>query len=268
MFLQEDTRKEGSAAGGSAERIRRDVERVADLAYHGFAGPTYRVFEDDLCRKSLPMLRGMLRSGKLPRLSQQKHQRRGIALYVHDEDLRLLHNSAEARDEIAVEILLRALKSFRDNGLVGGGWNPWHAGRHGACSLTTYFIGQCVWEFRRVYLRWRRARLHLAEHEVAMRSSDALLRLLQTPSHLPGPEARVAGGALSDLINKRSAESRAVVLLAHEGYDDSQIAERLKTTAAAVRQHRYRLRRDIKRAEKAGRVWLPRQLRSESGEAL
>ncbi|MFI1200883.1 hypothetical protein K2224_38130 (plasmid) [Streptomyces sp. BHT-5-2] len=244
------------------------MERVAELAYHGFAGPTYRIFEDDLCRSSLPMLRGMLRSGKLPRLSQRKHQQRGIPLYVHDEDLRLLHNSAEARDEIAVEILLRALKSFRDNALVGGGWSPRHAGRHGPCTLTTYFIGQCVWEFRRVYLRWRRARRRLAEQEVAVRGSDALLQLLQTPSRLPGPEARSAGGALSELIGKRSPESQAVVLLAHEGYDDSQIAERLKTTAGAVRQHRYRLRRDIKRAQQAGRVWLPRDLRSEPEEAV
>ncbi|MFH8683229.1 hypothetical protein [Streptomyces lydicus] len=190
MFLQGEAREEGIAeavAGDSAARIRRDAELVADLAYHGFTGPTYRVFEDDLCRTSLPMLRGMLRSGKLPRLSQQKHQRRGIALYVHDEDLRLLHNSGEARDELAVEILLRALKSFRDNGLVGGGWNPRHAGRHGPCSLTTYFIGQCVWEFRRVYLRWRRDRLRLAEYEVAVRGSDALLQLLQGPAASPAP---------------------------------------------------------------------------------
>ncbi|MFD8549372.1 hypothetical protein [Streptomyces sp. NPDC059649] len=86
-FLQEDTREEAipeGVVGGSTERIRRDVERVADLSYHGFAG--------------------------------QKHKRRGIALYVHDEDLRLLHNSAEARDEIAVEILLRALKSSGTTG--------------------------------------------------------------------------------------------------------------------------------------------------------
>ncbi|MGW8380853.1 hypothetical protein [Streptomyces sp. ODS28] len=115
-----------------------------------------------------------------------------------------------------MEILLRALPAFRRNSLVGGGWSPTHAGRHGPCCLTTFFIGQCVCEFRRVYLRWRRQQRQLAEYEALLWDGEAFLQFLQTPSLLPGPEGlATGGGAVTDLIGKHSPVSQAIVRLSH-----------------------------------------------------
>lgn len=41
----------------------------------------------------------------------------------------------------------------------GRGWTAYYKGPHGACCLMTYFIGQCLWVFRRAYVRWARQRV-------------------------------------------------------------------------------------------------------------
>ncbi|MFJ9026699.1 hypothetical protein ACIRPU_43210 [Streptomyces sp. NPDC102259] len=56
-------------------RIQRDAALVADLALGGFEGLEYEVFEDRLIRDSMPILRGMLRSGTFIALAAQSSRR-------------------------------------------------------------------------------------------------------------------------------------------------------------------------------------------------
>lgn len=241
-------------------QVRRDAERIAELA-PDFSGNAYRVFQDELCRAVVPVLRGMLRSGKLQRRAQQRFASRGIALYVSGEDMAELHRDPYARDEIVVDLVITTLPKFRQRALVEGGWNP---DRPGACSLTTYFIGLCVWEFRRVYLRWRKARRDQAEHEAALLDPEAFFAAQPALSHLSGDELVREIGPVAQFLTRHPAEIRAVVRLRIEGYSDGEIAEMLGITPGAVRTRMYRLRRSIREAVDQGRLRIPDELLSGS----
>ncbi|WP_033309586.1 hypothetical protein RFN58_08500 [Streptomyces iakyrus] len=54
---------DGFLADPCTLRIQRDAALVADLSLGGFEGLEHRVFEDRLLWDSMPILRGMLRSG-------------------------------------------------------------------------------------------------------------------------------------------------------------------------------------------------------------
>ncbi|MFJ5220920.1 RNA polymerase sigma factor [Streptomyces sp. NPDC088354] len=243
-----------------ALRIQQDARRVEELRQYGFMGPAYEVFENDLCRQSMPILRGMVRNGDLARLTRKRFEDRQIPFFVSPDNARLLHSSPQDRDELVVDTLLNALKSFRSKALVKGEWSPAFRGPRGASCLTSFFIGQCIWEFRRVYLKWARRREELARQEAALLDVEAFFRLLMAPDYLAEPEAVLFGTKLVDLLAGHPAQTQAVIRMTVEGYQDSEIADALKTNPGAVRTRRYRFRSALYQAARTGQVWIPQQL--------
>ncbi|MGW2355164.1 RNA polymerase sigma factor [Actinacidiphila glaucinigra] len=243
-----------------ALRIQQDAQQVEELRQCGFMGPAYEVFENDLCRRSMPILLGMLRNGTLARLTQQRFEDRRIPFFVSQDNARLLHSSAQDRDELVVDTLLRALQSFRRKALVKGEWSPAYRGPRGASCLTSFFIGQCIWEFRRVYLKWARSREELARYEASLMDVEAFFRVLKAPDHLADPETIVFGTKLIDLLAGHPPQTQAIIRLTVEGYHDTEIANALKITTGAVRTRRYRFRTALYQAARNGQVWIPQQL--------
>jgi hypothetical protein len=127
--------------GERRERLERNAQLVEDLRADEFARPAYDIFVNDLCDTTLKQLKGLLRTGDLPTLSRARFRGRGITLFVDPRDLEALRSNLENRDELAVNILLAALRNFRRNALVKGGWNPRHPGRRvagrAACRATS-----------------------------------------------------------------------------------------------------------------------------------
>ncbi|MDX3458707.1 hypothetical protein PV396_43450 [Streptomyces sp. ME02-8801-2C] len=254
-----------------AARIQRDAARVSELAEGGFKGPAYEVFENELFRASWPILRGMLRKGTLARIALKWCKERGLPFWVHPEDFDLWRGSREARDEILVDVLLRARMSFRRKALVGGGWNPDHRGGRGASSLTTYFVNECIWEFRRVYTAWAKKRLEWAEqHALYDGSEEAALdnpklfgRLLEV-GYLSEPEAAVLSTNFEDILNEQPAVTQAVIRRTVEGYVDTEIADMLHITHAAVRMRKTRFRNALYDAARERRIWIPEQLHTKA----
>ncbi len=124
----------------------------------------------------------------------------------------------------------------------------------------TYFIGRCMWEFRRVYLRWAREREIIAREEAALLDPEAFFRLRPGLPHHGEPEEILFAGNLMDLLSTQPAETQAVVRLTCEGYADGEIADRLKSTTGAVRTRRYRFRTVLYQAAREGKIWIPEQL--------
>ncbi|MFF4088835.1 RNA polymerase sigma factor [Streptomyces nigra] len=241
-------------------RIQRDAALVADLALGGFEGREYEVFEDRLLRDSMPILRGMLRSGTFITLSVRRFEEHGIPFFVSSENRQLLHNSDAERDDIIVDVLMSARKMFRKQALLNGGWNPNFGGTKGACCLLTYFIGRCMWDFRRVYLRWVKDRERVARVEAALLDPEAFFSLLTALPHHGEPETILFSGAFMELLDAQPPETRAVVRLTCEGYAAGEIADRLKSTPGAVRTRLYRFRRDLYQAASERKIWIPAQL--------
>ncbi|MFH9983964.1 hypothetical protein ACH4ND_33120 [Streptomyces sp. NPDC017179] len=179
---------DGFLADPRTLRIQCGTALVADLALGGFEGLEYEVFEDRLLRDSMPILRGMLCSGTFITLSAPRFEKRGIPFFVGSENRQLLHSSAAERDGIIVDLLMRARKTFRKKALLEGGWDANFGGSKGACCLMTCFIGRCMWDFRRVFLRWARERRHIAQVEAALLAPEAFFRLLTALPHHGEPE--------------------------------------------------------------------------------
>ncbi|MCX4430226.1 hypothetical protein [Streptomyces mirabilis] len=255
-----------------AARIHSDAARVKELALCNFEGPAYKVFEDELCLQSMPILRGMLRKGTLARIALKRCQDRGIPFWVHPDDVTLLRSSGEARDEIVIDVMMRGLKTFKRKALVEGGWNPNHRGGRGASCLTSYYVGQCIWEFRRVYTTWAKRRVAWAEQHAlyACPAQSAyevpgMFGLLQTANFLSEPEAVVFTTNFEDILDEQPPETQAVVRMTVDGYSDTEIADALDLTHGAVRTRKYRFRNALYDAARDRRIWIPEQLHTKAG---
>jgi hypothetical protein len=145
--------------GGGTARIGQDAARIEELACGGFEGLAYEVFEIELYREAEPILLGMLRKSTPARLAPKQCKSRGWKFFVHEDDMLLLRSSSAERDVIMVDVLAEAMRKCRRDLQSGRGWAADYSGPRGACSPMSYFIGQCVWVFRRAYVRWARQRV-------------------------------------------------------------------------------------------------------------
>jgi hypothetical protein len=235
---------------GRSARIQRDAARVNELAVDGFKGRAYQVFEDELIREAWPILRGMLRAGTLARIALKWCAERGLPFWIGPDDYALLRSDPAARDEILVDVVLRARVSFRLKALVEGGWNPNYKKGRGASCLTTYFVGQCIWEFRRVYTRWAKDRQDWAQvhalydgSEEAAYANPGLFGPLLEAGHLSEPEAAVLSTNFEDILREQPPLTQAVIGMVVEGFVDTEIADALHMTHAAVRMRKTRFPR-------------------------
>ncbi|MEU9558334.1 hypothetical protein [Streptomyces fumanus] len=254
--------------GGSTARIEQDAARIEELACGGFEGLAYEVFEIELYREAEPILLGMLRKGTLARLALKQCKSRGWKFFVHEDDIRLLRGSSRERDIIMVDVLAEAMRKFRRDLQNGRGWTADHKGPRGACSLMTYFIGQCVWVFRRAYVRWAQERVDWARlHAVYDFTEDAANEagiggLLQSTSY--EMDSEVLGTDFEDILDEQAPETQAVVRLTVMGFPDTEIAERLNLTNVTVRQRRSRFRTVLYQAARERRIWIPEELHTKA----
>jgi DNA-directed RNA polymerase specialized sigma24 family protein len=219
-------------AVGPADDARRraaDRELVAVLAASGFAGPQYDRFRDELAKYGVSVLRGWMSSGYIFHLLA----RRGLSLGPTEEEIGELHGDADLRDELAVMVVAVALRQYREQALLGGGWQA-----DGGASLTTYFMGACLSafpnEFRRHRTQKRRWRAQdtadaalAAAKQTAADSADAVAGDLRVRAELARLEPR----------------TRAIVALSLDGYRQEEIAEMLgENSARAVEGVLYRWR--------------------------
>ncbi|MEU2969868.1 hypothetical protein ABZ687_33455 [Streptomyces ardesiacus] len=254
--------------GDHTARIGQDAARIEELASCGFEGLAYEVFEIELVREAEPRLLGMLREGTLARLAVKQCKSRGWKFFVHEDDMRLLRSSPLERDIIMVDVLAEATRKFHRDLQRGQGWKADHNGPRGACSLMSYFIGQCVWVFRRAYVRWARQRVSWARlHAVYDFTEDAANEagiggLLQATSY--EIDSEVFSTNFEDILEEQAPHTQAVVRLTAMGFPDTEIAERLNLTTAAVRQRRSRFRTALYQAARERRIWIPEQLHTKA----
>ncbi|QIB49565.1 RNA polymerase sigma factor [Streptomyces aureoverticillatus] len=250
---------------GHAARIARDAARIKELAYTGFEGPAYEVFEIELYLEAQPILLGMLRKGTLAQIAQKQCSRLGRKFFVHEDDMRLLRSSSDARDQIMVDVLTEAMRKLRLDLKAGSGWKADHNGPRGASCLMTYFIHLCVWTFRRGYVRWATervewARLHTMHDFTDDAANGGISGLVQAPGYLSEPEAIVFSTNFEDILDEQQPETQAVVRLTVAGFSGPEIADRLNTSHGAVRNRLTRFRTALYEAARERRIWIPEQL--------
>jgi DNA-directed RNA polymerase specialized sigma24 family protein len=219
-----------AGSGSACARRRADEDLVGALAACGFSGPLYDRFRDELARYGISVLCGWMRSGYVFHLAAQ----RGVGLHPTEQELDEFQRDRDTCQELAIMTVAVALRRFRQQALVEGGWRP-----DGGASLTTYFMGACLSafpnEFRRHRLdRRRRQDIGVAELEVTARRLD----------EEPDPADVTAGNMqVRHVLARADPRTRAIVALWLDGYHHDEIAEMTgEKSARAVEGVLYRWR--------------------------
>lgn len=252
-----------------ADRIQQGAALVEELAHYGFDGPEYMMFRNELWARSEPILKGMIRDGSLGRFAIQRNRERGIPLWISREDAATLKADAAARDEILIEMQIKALETFRRKALIEKGWNPNHNGLRGASSLMTYYIDTCIWEFGRVFKKWAQKRVRWHElHALSDFGEETpdgrrgIAGLLQASGYPAESETFFA--VFEEILDEQKWETQAVIRMTTDGYSVTEIADKLKITNAAVRMRRSRFRGVVYQAARERRIRIPEQLHTKA----
>jgi DNA-directed RNA polymerase specialized sigma24 family protein len=232
-----DPREGPSGRPDDLDRRRHDQKLVRLLAQDGFKGPRYDRFEEKLARYGISVLRAWMHSGFIFRLVAE----RGLGLRPHERELEELGSNSDLREELATMTVACALVRFRQRALVEEGWMF-----EGGASITTYFMGACVYEFPNEFRRYRASeQRHRRALQRQQEMYESPVSPLSTADEVLGPQ-RVRD-TLKEISDPRT---RAALALALDGYTHEEIQELLDATSIrAIEGLLYRWRMKAKRDE-------------------
>lgn len=213
-----------------------DAEVVAMLRKHGFCGPIWDRYTEQLCRHGLSVITPWIRSRHIFTEMRQKHIKCCAAVVIDDL----------SACDLATDTTVRAISPFREL-LKDDRWDP-----HGPATLDAAFITGCLLQFPNVYRSWLRRTLgrNLERLEVVP-GNDTVAGLIDGRSRgdplgglLAGdPEAAVImrerEGELLELLPD---ELRAVLQLVVQGYTFTQAAQTLGEDPGRLQAQLYRIR--------------------------
>ncbi|WP_146074894.1 RNA polymerase sigma factor [Micromonospora chalcea] len=208
----------GSSLDETMARRRADRQVLHELTACNFTGPRYRRFEDELAAYGLSVLQGLMHSGYIFRLTAAQ----GFTLHPSDAELEELFRDADARDELAIMTVALALIRFREDALIRGGWRV-----EAGASLSTYFIGTCLYIFPNELRKWRSQRkrwsLQNNEHWALIEPDEDVT---SDPAVLALGKIRVCAA-----LKRLDERTRAIVALTIDGYTQQEIADLLGETS-------------------------------------
>lgn len=201
----------------NVDRLAGDTELVSLLRSQDFKGVDYDYAAGELVRYALDVLTAWLIKGTI---FTKCKQRLGYTLKPPPAG-KIPRDDAES---IAGEVVAIALRRFREDVLAPGKWDP----ARGA-SLTTYFVGQCIFRLPNVYDKW------VSDHPLHVPVGEDLW-LLDSHSTTTAIEDDVirSRASVEALQLVRNPDARMALVMAAMGYSHRQIAEHLGRTVKAV----------------------------------
>ena len=197
------------------ERIRRlqaDEELLLALQLHQFTGRLWERFSRELSRYGLGVLRAWIRHGTIY----------GKAKALTGYGLGRIEGWPDDQtiDDIATDTVVAALIYFRDKVLKTHRWQS-----SGGASLSTFFIGQCLYQFANIYRSALRA-----EKE---RIQEATMPMDELPEDefdvIKGIEATiVANDTVAEAMALLTTDrARQALFLQEHGFTQREIANKL-----------------------------------------
>ena len=208
-------------------RLAADADLLTEVMFESFQGRAWDRMVERLVAYGLVVIKAWLRRGVIFDRCAQK------GLWIRNAQPGGIADRDDV-DALADETVMRAVVAYRDNVLIPGKWDP----RKGA-NLTTYFIGQCLFQFPNVYKRWRR---ETNRQEVAF-DQDTIEGL-----GLANKPGRSAAEAIThDRIRKGMEHTdhtdREILGWYAEGYTYTEIAELIEVPVGTIKSRIHRLRR-------------------------
>lgn len=185
-------------------RLDADRELVRFLAKHGFIGPAYRKFEEEIVRYGIAVIGAWMRQ----RLIFDKCCNIGIMLPRPDTW------SEEDRYELTLETVGRAAVKLHSD-LVDKIWDP-----DKGASLNSYFIRGCLYEFAGIYRAWHRLEAQRRNESSILVEHEDLIDNMPGPEEMAITQAELGRG----MRNIRGKKVRIALVLAAYGYTYSEIA--------------------------------------------
>lgn len=206
----EDVIEEVADGPGAAGRLARDTKLVERLRRTGFQGLEYDEFEGELVRYGWAVLDAWLKSGTI----FARCAGIGRAVNPNERERERLIQSREDREDLVSIVVGDALDKFRENALVGGGWD----GRRGGATLATYFVGRVVREFPNHFRSWQTSnRSWDTDAEHAAREREA---------HTDDPAGvLVQRAVVLEALRRLDPREREIVTLHYEGFSHTAIAQ-------------------------------------------
>lgn len=230
-----------SADEVTAEEAARRLDRMAQDHVHiemlrgeGFEGPNYELFKTTLALYGYPVMRAWIRRRQIWGLTATRGRPVRCREAVRDH----LTRDLDDRQELAMEVVARALVFFRQHALLDGKWTP-----AGGANITTFFAGACIAVFPNACRVWLKE--YEMDQEVDRLDIEQMNDMLD-PRSGTGPEERVLQIDLFETALKAASTDRLRRALASVVLDDAQyaeIAEHEGTSESAIKQLFYRFRR-------------------------
>lgn len=221
------------------ERLAEDADLVDWLRQFGFAGRDYARFATELARYGHAVTVAWIRKGAI----FGKCRERGFGL--PEPPLGAL-TQPDVAEGLANETITLALRSFRDNVLLPGLWDP----ARGA-SIKTFFIGQCLFRFPNVYRAWLTNEAYPARREDLVGPLDELT-IFDRPTS-GGPAADPAAIAVirqevEILLGNAPERIKTMLALIAVGWTQADVANMLNLSENAVQKTLSHYRKRITRS--------------------
>lgn len=210
-------------------RLAADADLLAEVMLEGFQGRAWDRMAERLVAYGLVVIKSWLRRGVIFNRCAEK------GLWISNAQPGGITDEDDV-EALADETVWRAVLKYRDNVLIPGKWDP----RKGA-NLTTYFIGQCMFQFPNVYKRWWR---ETKRQEVPL-DQDTIEELGRAAK----PVGSAAGVIRRDRIREGLAHAddtdREILWWHAEGYTYAEIAELTGVPAGTIKSRIHRLRKKV-----------------------
>lgn len=208
-----------------------DLALIKELRLARFSGPRYDAFIDGLYRYAWPVMLAAIRTGSIVSIGTPVPHRT-----IPADELQLLHDSAEEREELALASIGRAERKFKVS-LKRHFWDP-AKGR----SLRSYFIGACAQAFWEEYATWsdRRRRQLRAIANLAASRDVAHDEFADDPEMRQSRQDAVA--LLLAKAKRWSPELEAICVGLRSGLTATELAEKLGYSNRAIEARLYYFR--------------------------
>jgi DNA-directed RNA polymerase specialized sigma24 family protein len=195
---------------------------VLGLALRGFEGPEWDRFNRELAKSGHAVMSSWIRSGRIYHYCM----RRGVRCSRPE----VAPSPDDARD-IATDIVVLALGSFRETVLIAGRWDH----TRGA-PLATFFVGHCLYHVPNAIRRWDAARRRAVTSDFtapieALPARDNLLSSIELEEFIDG------------IDDSPSGRIHEVMLRIGMGFGHQEIAATMGMTPRAVEAVVYRHRK-------------------------
>ncbi|MET8848457.1 hypothetical protein [Amycolatopsis sp. NPDC004625] len=202
----------------SAERRRRDLDLRNELAQADFEGGGWDLFANELAKYGIAVMVVWMRTHRIFAecarvFGARRGKKFGLPAPPHDW-------SAEDHADLSALVVAKALATFKQRALLDEGWSA-----SGGASLSTYFIGTCIYEFPNLYKQWH------AQHTAALHGpARRVVGVISGSPADPAATVTQADQARRALAGLPDRKTRIVVKLVADGYTQDEIAEALSAS--------------------------------------